>query len=142
VSRHRCSCCRHCCSRRCQQLPRGRPAHAGTDPTSQAAAAAAVHNIAGTDHPSHSHITVQVFGPGLLMSCRASSWVSAAAGNCLGVLDWCWIYKLTRHTHCIVWRPLRTISLVLQPCLHVIPLITWRSPMYVHRPYKDCGHLL
>jgi len=24
----------------------------------------------------------------------------------LGVLDWCWTYKLTRHAHCIGWRPL------------------------------------
>jgi len=25
----------------------------------------------------------------------------AAAGNSLGVLDWFWTYKLTRHAHCI-----------------------------------------
>jgi len=58
--------------------------------------------------------SVEVFAPGLLTSCHASSWVSAAAGDFVGcsgpVLQW--IYKLAGHVHCIGWRPLG----IAQPC--------------------------
>jgi len=49
---------------------------------------------------------------------RASSWVSAAAGNILSVLDWFWTYKLAGHVHCIGSRPRRTALLfsALLPC--------------------------
>jgi len=62
---------------------------------------------------------------GLLTSCRASSWVSAAAGKILGVLDWFWIYKLTGHVHCIRWRPFRTSLLCM---LAPLTLPRWACP--------------
>jgi len=38
--------------------------------------------------------------------------LTLAFPHIVGVLDWYWIYKHTRHAHCIGWRPLRTA----QPC--------------------------
>lgn len=96
---------------------------------SQAAAAAgAVRNIAGTGHPSH--IAFEVFGPGLLTSCHASSWLSAAAGYS-GLVPG----STSLQGMCIASNggPLGQLNPVFQPCLHVIPRLSWRSPMYIHR---------
>jgi len=58
----------------------------------------------------------------LLTPCRASSWVSAAAGNCLGVLDWIWTYKPTGHVHCIGWPPLSLRTALLFVSLASMPI--------------------
>jgi len=52
------------------------------------------------------------------MSCHASSWVSAAAGNFLGVLDWFWVYKLAGHCTASGGGPLGQPSFfsALLPC--------------------------
>jgi len=61
-----------------------------------------------------------------------TSWVSAAAGNLLGVLDWFCIYRLAGRARCIGWRPLGTAQPSLtQPCLACHPSYTlscWLSP--------------
>jgi len=69
------------------------------------------------------HYSLDVFGPdSVRRAYRASSWVSAAAGNSLGVLDWFWAYKLAGHAHCIGWRPLRTALLFFSLASVPIPL--------------------
>jgi len=41
--------------------------------------------------------------------------------NYLGVLDACWIFKLTRHGHCIGWQPLRAAQPLFSPtCMSMI----------------------
>jgi len=69
------------------------------------------------------HHSVGMSGPGLLTSCLVSSWVSAAGKKNLCVLAWFWTYKLTRHAHCIRWRPLGTVLPCMSHLLH--PVLSW-----------------
>jgi len=55
-----------------------------------------------------------------------ASWVSAAAGDFLGVLVWFWTYKLAGHVHCIGWRPLRTALLFFSVASMLI-LLAWEQ---------------